>query len=65
MDSGLQPDVRYESYLVRLRRTMQDGQHICQVALIYLPSQEIRYFPDLQALMGCLTDSTVADDADE
>ena len=56
----LQPTTTYDSYLVRLRRTVRDGEQTCQVTLICLPAQETHYFPDLESLMGCLTNGAVA-----
>lgn len=55
----LQPIATYESYLVRLRRTVRDGEPTCQVMLICLPAQETHYFPDLAALKDCLANSAV------
>lgn len=46
MDSRSEPPVHYESCLLRLRRTVRDGEPVCQVMLICLPSQETYYFAD-------------------
>ena len=45
-----EPPVLYESFLLRLRRTTSDGEAVCQVTLISLPSQETYYFADLEKL---------------
>lgn len=52
-----EPPVQYESYLLRLRRTIQDGRPVCRVALIELSSQETRYFADMGELTRYLTQS--------
>lgn len=53
-----EPSIQYESHLLRLRHTLRNGQRVCQVTLIQLPSQETRYFADLERLMAFLAEQT-------
>jgi hypothetical protein len=48
------PPVRYESYLMRLRREERDGKPICQVMLTSVATQEQRYFADLESVVDYL-----------
>lgn len=56
MSDNPDPPVEYGSYLLRLRYTRRDGQPLCQVTLIHLPSQETHYFADLESLMAYLAE---------
>lgn len=49
-----QPQIRYSSFLLRLRHIPQEGGHHQQYFLQDIQSREEFYFVDLQELMGFL-----------
>ena len=54
MDDQPKPPVRYESYLLRLRREERDGVPVCQAMLQNVSSKEQRYFNGLESLVAFL-----------
>jgi hypothetical protein len=54
MDDQPKPSVRYESYLLRLRREERDGELVCQVMLQSVDSEEQRYFANLESMVAYL-----------
>jgi hypothetical protein len=56
---GAQPDIIYESFLLRIRRTSRPGG-VCRAMLVNVCTREQRYFGSLDDLLRYLDDAAAA-----